>query len=38
MRNTDKAGCTDWLKGLILDGIVAGIGAVLGFVPQMLRS
>lgn len=29
-------GCADWLKGLILDGIVAGVGAVLGFVPQML--
>ena len=28
--------CTDWLQGLILDGIVAGVGAVLGFVPQML--
>jgi len=27
--------CADWLKGLILDGIVAGVGAVLGFVPQM---
>jgi ferrous iron transport protein B len=26
----------DWLRGLILDGIVAGVGAVLGFVPQML--
>ena len=32
----DKVGCADWLKGLILDGIVAGVGAVLGFVPQML--
>ncbi|MBR2578502.1 MAG: ferrous iron transport protein B, partial [Erysipelotrichaceae bacterium] len=32
----DKIGCADWLKGLILDGIVAGVGAVLGFVPQML--
>ena len=32
----DKIGCTDWLKSLILDGIVAGVGAVLGFVPQML--
>ena len=32
----DKAGAADWLKGLILDGIVAGVGAVLGFVPQML--
>ena len=28
--------CADWLSGLILDGIVAGVGAVLGFVPQML--
>jgi len=32
----DAAGVSDWLKGLILDGIVAGVGAVLGFVPQML--
>ncbi len=32
----DKANAADWLKGLILDGIVAGVGAVLGFVPQML--
>jgi len=32
----DALHCTDWLKGLILDGIVAGVGAVLGFVPQML--
>ena len=32
----DKAHAADWLKGLILDGIVAGVGAVLGFVPQML--
>ena len=32
----DKIGCADWLKSLILDGIVAGVGAVLGFVPQML--
>ena len=32
----DKINCADWLKGLILDGIVAGAGAVLGFVPQML--
>ncbi|MDR2742447.1 MAG: ferrous iron transport protein B [Treponema sp.] len=30
------AGTADWLNGLILDGIVAGVGAVLGFVPQML--
>ena len=29
-------GCADWLQSLILDGIVAGVGAVLGFVPQML--
>ncbi len=29
-------GCADWLSGLILDGIVSGVGAVLGFVPQML--
>ena len=29
-------GCADWLSGLILDGIVASVGAVLGFVPQML--
>ncbi|MBQ5337631.1 MAG: ferrous iron transporter B [Oscillospiraceae bacterium] len=32
----DKIGVADWLKSLILDGIVAGVGAVLGFVPQML--
>ena len=32
----DKIGCADWLKSLILDGIIAGVGAVLGFVPQML--
>ena len=32
----DSIGCADWLKALILDGIVAGVGAVLGFVPQML--
>ena len=32
----DNANAADWLKGLILDGIVAGVGAVLGFVPQML--
>ena len=31
----DAVNCVDWLKGLILDGIVAGVGAVLGFVPQM---
>ncbi len=29
-------GCADWLQGLILDGIIGGVGAVLGFVPQML--
>ena len=28
--------CADWLQGLILDGIIAGVGAVLGFVPQMM--
>ena len=32
----EKIGCAQWLSGLILDGIVAGVGAVLGFVPQML--
>ena len=32
----EAIGCADWLSGLILDGIVAGVGAVLGFVPQML--
>lgn len=32
----ETAGAADWLNGLILDGIVAGVGAVLGFVPQML--
>ncbi|MCR4883641.1 MAG: ferrous iron transporter B [Clostridiales bacterium] len=32
----DRLNTADWLKGLILDGIVAGVGAVLGFVPQML--
>ena len=32
----EAAGAADWLQGLILDGIVAGVGAVLGFVPQML--
>ena len=31
-----KGNCAEWLRGLILDGIVAGVGAVLGFVPQML--
>ena len=32
----DAIQCADWLKGLILDGVIAGVGAVLGFVPQML--
>ena len=32
----EAAGAAEWLNGLILDGIVAGVGAVLGFVPQML--
>ena len=32
----EAANAADWLQGLILDGIVAGVGAVLGFVPQML--
>lgn len=32
----DAIGAADWLKALILDGVVAGVGAVLGFVPQML--
>ena len=31
----DAVNCAEWLKGLLLDGIVAGVGAVLGFVPQM---
>ena len=31
-----SVGCAGWLQSLILDGIVAGVGAVLGFVPQML--
>ena len=35
-KGLDSAGAADWLKSLILDGIVAGVGAVLGFVPQML--
>lgn len=34
-KGLDAIHCADWLKGLILDGIVAGVGAVLGFVPQM---
>lgn len=32
----DALNCAEWLKGLVLDGIVGGVGAVLGFVPQML--
>lgn len=32
----DAVGCADWLKGLLLDGVIGGVGAVLGFVPQML--
>ncbi len=32
----DKIHCADWLESLVIDGIVAGVGAVLGFVPQML--
>ena len=35
-KGLDAVNCADWLKSLILDGIVAGVGAVLGFVPQML--
>ena len=35
-KGLDAIGCAEWLKGLILDGIVGGVGAVLGFVPQML--
>ena len=35
-KGLDAANASDWLSGLILDGIVAGVGAVLGFVPQML--
>ncbi|MBQ9511422.1 MAG: ferrous iron transporter B [Clostridia bacterium] len=35
-KGLDAINTADWLKGLILDGIVAGVGAVLGFVPQML--
>ena len=35
-KGLDALNTADWLKGLILDGIVAGVGAVLGFVPQML--
>ena len=32
----DAVNCAEWLKGLLLDGIVGGVGAVLGFVPQMI--
>ena len=32
----DKAGVADWLRGLIVDGMIGGVGAVLGFLPQML--
>ncbi len=32
----ENIGCADWLSGLIVDGIIGGVGAVLGFVPQML--
>lgn len=35
-KGLDAIGTADWLKGLILEGIIAGVGAVLGFVPQML--
>lgn len=35
-KGLEKINCADWLTGLIADGIVAGVGAVLGFVPQML--
>lgn len=35
-KGLDAIGCSDWVKSLVLDGIVAGVGAVLGFVPQML--
>ena len=35
-KGLDKINAADWVKGLVLDGIIAGVGAVLGFVPQML--
>ena len=35
-KGLDAIHCADWLKSLVLDGVVAGVGAVLGFVPQML--
>lgn len=35
-KGLDAINCAEWLKGLVLDGIIGGVGAVLGFVPQML--
>ncbi len=35
-KGLDALNCADWLKGLVIDGIIAGVGAVLGFVPQIL--
>ena len=35
-RGLDRIGCADWVKSLVLDGIITGVGSVLGFVPQML--
>ncbi len=35
-RGLDAINCADWLKSLVVDGIVGGVGAVIGFVPQML--
>ena len=35
-RSLESIACADWLSGLIVDGIIGGVGAVLGFVPQML--
>ena len=32
----EAIGCAPWLTGLLVDGIISGVGAVLGFVPQML--
>ena len=32
----DKINCAEWLSSLLVDGIIGGVGAVLGFVPQML--
>lgn len=34
-KGLDAVGCADWLKGLLIDGVIGGVGAVLGFVPQM---